>query len=260
MTSPPCRRCSSHSTTSPTGNGHTPSRRSCPAPSAAPLPRVHQRSRAARELPMPPSSPAQCSSSRCSSKRTCASSSASHPPTSSCGRRPVATSCATGKFFNLRRFTKSRFEEPAGGGGQLPYWVEESLFAYLRETDVLRVRDEGLIADASRRKPSSRSDPPSHRPRRAVASLSAGATTCGGSPILKTGSLVARSILVLSSSRQRTTGSYCRTALCSSKSPAITTLGYGLGARRSRISGKRRLDRADIIVSRDRTAPDRTLH
>lgn len=64
-----------------------------------------------------------------------------------------ATSCATGKFFNLRRFTKSRFEEPAGGGGQLPYWIEESLFAYLRETDVIRVRGEGLIAEAGMRNP-----------------------------------------------------------------------------------------------------------
>ena len=64
-----------------------------------------------------------------------------------------ATSCATGKFFNLRRFTKSRFEEPAGGGGQLPYWLEESLFAYLRETDVIRVRDEGLISETSMRNP-----------------------------------------------------------------------------------------------------------
>lgn len=63
-----------------------------------------------------------------------------------------ATSCATGKFFNLRRFTRSRFEEPAAGS-QLPYWVEESIFAYLRETDVLRVRDEGLISEASRRNP-----------------------------------------------------------------------------------------------------------
>jgi hypothetical protein len=60
-----------------------------------------------------------------------------------------ATACATGKFFNLR----SRFEEPAGGGGQLPYWIEESLFAYLRETDVIRVRDEGLISETSMRNP-----------------------------------------------------------------------------------------------------------
>lgn len=66
-----------------------------------------------------------------------------------------ATSCATGKFFNLRRFTKSRFEEPAGGGGQLPYWFEESLLAYLRETDVIRIRQENLISEASLRNPHS---------------------------------------------------------------------------------------------------------
>jgi hypothetical protein len=51
-----------------------------------------------------------------------------------------ATNCATGKFFNLRRFTRTRFEEPRGqGGGQLPYWFEESLIAFLRQSDVLRV-------------------------------------------------------------------------------------------------------------------------
>lgn len=64
-----------------------------------------------------------------------------------------ATSCASGKFFNLRRFTRGRWEEPAGGGGQLPYWVEESLFAYLRETDVIRVMAEGLLSEASMRNP-----------------------------------------------------------------------------------------------------------
>ena len=50
-----------------------------------------------------------------------------------------ATHCATGKFFNLRRFTRARFEEPLGGGGQLPYWFEESLLAFLRQSDVQRV-------------------------------------------------------------------------------------------------------------------------
>ncbi|MGB0065626.1 MAG: hypothetical protein WBP85_14385 [Terracidiphilus sp.] len=51
-----------------------------------------------------------------------------------------ATHCATGKFFNLRRFTRTRFEEPSGqGGGQLPYWFEESLVAFLRQSDVQRV-------------------------------------------------------------------------------------------------------------------------
>lgn len=51
-----------------------------------------------------------------------------------------ASSCATGKFFNLRRFTSSRFEEPSQGGGQLPYWFEESLIAFLRESDLLRIQ------------------------------------------------------------------------------------------------------------------------
>ena len=51
-----------------------------------------------------------------------------------------ASSCATGKFFNLRRFTSSRFEEPSQGGGQLPYWFEESLLAFLRESDLLRIQ------------------------------------------------------------------------------------------------------------------------
>jgi hypothetical protein len=51
-----------------------------------------------------------------------------------------ASDCATGKFFNLRRFTRTRFEEPRGqGGGQLPYWFEESLMAFLRQSDVQRV-------------------------------------------------------------------------------------------------------------------------
>lgn len=54
-----------------------------------------------------------------------------------------ASSCATGKFFNLRRFTRSRYEEPAGGGGQLAYWFEHSLLAFLRGPDVLRLNQEG---------------------------------------------------------------------------------------------------------------------
>ena len=64
-----------------------------------------------------------------------------------------ATSCATGKFFNLRRFTKSRFEEPSGGGGQLPYWFEESIFAYCRESDVLRLRNAHMLSETSLRNP-----------------------------------------------------------------------------------------------------------
>jgi hypothetical protein len=64
-----------------------------------------------------------------------------------------ATSCATGKFFNLRRFTRSRFDEPKAGGGQLPYWLEERLFAYLRQSDVVRVEQNGGFSDATLRNP-----------------------------------------------------------------------------------------------------------
>lgn len=56
-----------------------------------------------------------------------------------------ATACASGKFFNLRRFTSSRFEEPSQGGGQLPYWFEESLVAFLRESDIVRLQRADLL-------------------------------------------------------------------------------------------------------------------
>jgi hypothetical protein len=52
-----------------------------------------------------------------------------------------ATACATGKFFNLRRFTFSRFEDPTEGGrGALAYWFEEGSLAFLREGDLARLR------------------------------------------------------------------------------------------------------------------------
>jgi len=55
-----------------------------------------------------------------------------------------ATSCATGKFFNLRRFTKSRYDDDSGGGGQLAYWFEHSLLGFLRLADVLRIKNSSL--------------------------------------------------------------------------------------------------------------------
>jgi len=64
-----------------------------------------------------------------------------------------ARDCATGKFFNLRRHTSSRFEPPAGGGGQLDYWFEEALLAFLREPDLLRVKRKGLLSKASDNNP-----------------------------------------------------------------------------------------------------------
>lgn len=60
-----------------------------------------------------------------------------------------ATSCATGKHFNLRRFTPGRFDDPTGGGGQLPYWFEESLLASLRESDLTRLAAAKLLSGPS---------------------------------------------------------------------------------------------------------------
>lgn len=56
-----------------------------------------------------------------------------------------ANACATGKFFNVRRFTSSRWEEPSEGGSQLPYWFQDYLFGFFRESDVLRLRRYGQL-------------------------------------------------------------------------------------------------------------------
>jgi hypothetical protein len=57
-----------------------------------------------------------------------------------------ATHCAAGKFFNVRRFTRTRFEEPPSkGGGAQPYWFEESLITFLRHSDLSRVRPHGML-------------------------------------------------------------------------------------------------------------------
>ena len=54
-----------------------------------------------------------------------------------------ASHCGTGKFFNLRRFTPSRFGEEKKGGGQQAYWFEHSLVAFLREGDIQLLREQG---------------------------------------------------------------------------------------------------------------------
>ena len=65
-----------------------------------------------------------------------------------------ATSVASGKFFNLRRFTESRWDEKdEGGGGQQAYWIEESLMAFLRTQDVSRVAKHSLLSKASLNNP-----------------------------------------------------------------------------------------------------------
>ena len=55
-----------------------------------------------------------------------------------------ATHCATGKYFNLRRFTRSRYEETDSGGKLIAYWFEQGLLAFLRGADVLRILKAGF--------------------------------------------------------------------------------------------------------------------
>lgn len=64
-----------------------------------------------------------------------------------------ASACASGKFFNLRRFTPSRWDDSDAGGGQMAYWFEESLMAYIRESDISRVNRAGLVSKRSRNNP-----------------------------------------------------------------------------------------------------------
>jgi hypothetical protein len=48
-----------------------------------------------------------------------------------------ATACATGKFWNLRRFNPARWsEESEGGGGQVAYLFEEGLVGFIRDNDI----------------------------------------------------------------------------------------------------------------------------
>lgn len=58
-----------------------------------------------------------------------------------------ADDIATGKFFNLRRFTATRFleEENGGGGGQLPYLFDKSYLSFFREGDIIRLERRGLL-------------------------------------------------------------------------------------------------------------------
>lgn len=52
---------------------------------------------------------------------------------------------ASGKYFNLRRFTAGRFrEDEEAGGKNMPYWFEEGLLAFLRQEDILRIRQARL--------------------------------------------------------------------------------------------------------------------
>lgn len=64
-----------------------------------------------------------------------------------------AESCAAGKFFNLRRFTPSRFGAQTSGGGNVWYFFEEELLAFLRQADFIRIMNEGMLGAASKQNP-----------------------------------------------------------------------------------------------------------
>lgn len=54
-----------------------------------------------------------------------------------------ATDVSTGKWMNVRRFSPGRWREEDSGGRQVEYWNEPTLFALLRDQDVLRLNREG---------------------------------------------------------------------------------------------------------------------
>lgn len=56
-----------------------------------------------------------------------------------------ASSAATGKFFNLRRFVPGRWDDPSEGGRVVPYWTDEHLISWVREADVRLLDRHGLI-------------------------------------------------------------------------------------------------------------------
>lgn len=64
-------------------------------------------------------------------------------------KRAGASKVATGKFFNLRRFTPGRWEDPSPGGAAVPHWTEFGLFTWLRDLDTRLLRSEGLLDTAA---------------------------------------------------------------------------------------------------------------
>lgn len=63
-----------------------------------------------------------------------------------------AQNVASGKFFNLRRFTLGRWDEDAKKGGKsMWYWFEPSLLAFLREADINRYINEPFPISESHR-------------------------------------------------------------------------------------------------------------
>jgi hypothetical protein len=58
-----------------------------------------------------------------------------------------ASVCATGKHWTSRRYDPKRYTGGGKSKGMKPYWTEESLLAFLREPDVLRLSRQRLLGD-----------------------------------------------------------------------------------------------------------------
>ncbi len=64
---------------------------------------------------------------------------------------------ASGKFFNLRRFTRNRWnDDPNQGGRNVPYWFEPEMLGFLREADLVRIRREVPLSALHANNPFSR--------------------------------------------------------------------------------------------------------
>lgn len=65
-----------------------------------------------------------------------------------------AHSVASGKFFNLRRFTYGRWDDDASQGGRsVWYWFEPFLLAFMREADLRRFMKEFPISPSHQHNP-----------------------------------------------------------------------------------------------------------
>ena len=97
-----------------------------------------------------------------------------------------ATACATGKFFNLQKiYTIPIRRPPAEVGGQLSYWFEEMLLANLRESDLIRVKNIGMLSEASHAESIRPEvpDPDQNETGNSMGRCLAGANSCTGSLI-----------------------------------------------------------------------------
>jgi len=57
-----------------------------------------------------------------------------------------ARNCATGKYFNLRRFSLDRWDDEESEGRAISYMIEENLLGLFRDSDIIRLESNSLIS------------------------------------------------------------------------------------------------------------------